>query len=75
MHSSSIQESNEVYSRLHCLILILMDFKKDRASDSRGFLTFINKFKSMTKQFIKEEPEKAFQAKLLIRRDYKKIDC
>lgn len=60
MHSNSIDESNLIYSRLHSLILVLVEFKRDNISDLKQIMTCVNRFKQITKEFINEDPAKTF---------------
>jgi len=48
---------------LHKLLLALMDFRKEKSRDTPSLLAFIVEFKKMTKQLMKEEPQRTLEAK------------
>ena len=49
MHSKSIEESSNVYQKLHKLVVMMMQFKKEKHSDHASLIGFIDKFKAITK--------------------------
>lgn len=74
MLSKSIDESNLTYPRLHSLILVLVEFKRSNRADLKELIASVTKFKQMTKGFLKADPALTFEAKLIIRRNYRHID-
>ena len=68
------QDDTNKYMSLHKLLLALMDFRKEKSRDTPSLLAFIVSFKRMTKDLMKEKPQQAVEAKLIIKRGYVGVD-
>ena len=49
MHSKNIDESSNVYLKLHKLVVMMLEFKKQKNQDHLSLMAFIDKFKTITK--------------------------
>lgn len=74
MHSKSAEESSSVYQKLQKLVVMMMEFKKENYEDNVNLIGFIDKFKKITKDYLKEDPRKTYEAKMIIRRNYNSFD-
>jgi hypothetical protein len=74
MHSSSIDESNRLYKRLHSLILLVQEFMRNNSNDNQSVMTFLDKFKRTTSSYLSANPESTFKARMIIRRHYLYVD-
>jgi hypothetical protein len=74
MYSNETDESNSVHRRLHGLVMVLVEFKRENKSELKHMIAQVRKFKQITKDLINSDPSMTFQAKLIIRRNYKFFD-
>ena len=74
MYSSSLEQSNKAYRKLQGLIMVMMEFKKEKLTDRDSLVAFVRRFRVHTKKFLKDDPAKTFQAKMAIRRQYQHED-
>lgn len=64
----------ETVKKTQSLFWGLLNYTNENLDDTTSFLSLIERFKDVTKQLLQKDPQKTFEAKLILRRDYKKID-
>lgn len=73
MHDS-LDAKSQAYERLHSLVVLLIDFKRQNVSDHKPVLAFLNKMMEQVSGYLNADPNLTYQAKMIIRKHYIFID-